>query len=57
MKMLKIINNQDGHGQVPSGKELLKLFGVLITFPVSLPIIKIVEKIKEKKQKREKDEN
>lgn len=55
--MLKIINNQDGHGQVPSGKELLKLFGVLITFPVSLPIIKIVEKIKEKKQKREKDEN
>lgn len=54
--MKQVLNNQNGHGQVPSGKDILKFLGILITFPVSIPVIKLVEKIKEKKKKRGEDE-
>lgn len=50
--MKNIINNENGHGQVPSGKDLLKVGLVLVTFPVSLPVIWIKEKIKKKLEER-----
>lgn len=45
----KVVANQDGHGQVPSGKDLLKLGFFIITLPVSLPVLIIKEKLKKKK--------
>lgn len=50
--MKTIINNQKGHGQVPTGKDLLKLGLFIITFPVSIPILLIKEKIDKKREKK-----
>jgi hypothetical protein len=41
-----ILNNQNGHGQVPSAKDVLLILLVLITLPISLPIIILREKFK-----------
>ena len=48
---MNLLNNQKGHGQVPSGKDALKLLAILVTFPVSVPALLIIGKIKEKRKK------
>ena len=48
---MNIINNQKGHGY-PDLKDWLKVVGVIITFPVSIPVILIKDKIKNKKEKK-----
>jgi hypothetical protein len=50
--MRKIICNQNGHGQVPSGKDLLKIGLGILTFPITLPILLIKEKLKKRKEKK-----
>ena len=44
-------NNQNGHGY-PSSKDWLKVLGVLITFPISIPVILIKDKIDKKKEEK-----
>ena len=41
--------NQKGHGY-PSLKDWLKVIGVIVKFPVSIPTLLIIEKIKDKKK-------
>lgn len=45
------IDNQNGHGY-PSGKDWLKVFGIIITAPISLPVLYIRDKIKKSKEKK-----
>ncbi len=51
--MKNILNNQNGHGYVPSGKELLKIgaqfLGIILTAPISIPVMIILDKRKQKK--------
>ena len=50
--MKAIICNEKGHGQVPSGKDLLKIGLFIITAPISIPFLLIKDKIKKKKEKK-----
>jgi len=50
--MKNIINNQNGHGQAPSGKDILKIIGGILIAPIALPVIIIKKKLKERKEKK-----
>lgn len=50
MKVIDLIRNEKGHGQVPYTKELIKILLILITFPISFPVIFIIEWIKKRKK-------
>jgi len=50
--MKKFLLNNSGHGQVPSGKDMLKIIGVVLTCPVSIPVLMLIDKIKAKKEKK-----
>jgi hypothetical protein len=50
--MKNIINNQNGHGQIPSGKDILKIIGGILLAPIALPVIIIKKKLKERKEKK-----
>lgn len=45
------LNNQNGHGY-PSLKDWLKVLGVVVTTPISIPVILLKEKIKKKKEEK-----
>ena len=51
--MRKLLFNQNGHGQVPSGKEMLKIIGILLTAPISFPVLILIDKIKEKRKEKD----
>ena len=46
----KIISNEHGHGYIGI-KDLLKIGAIIVTFPVSVPVLIIKDKIKKKKDK------
>jgi len=50
--MKNLLFNNHGHGQVPTTKEMLKILGVLLTAPISIPVIMLIEKIKRKKKEK-----
>lgn len=52
--MKNLVCNENGHGIVPSTKDVLKIVGVLVTFPVSIPVIILKEKLKKKKEESKK---
>ena len=53
MKTLKLIlGNESGHGMAIEPKDLLKIGAVILTFPISIPILIIRDKIKKRKKKR-----
>lgn len=46
------LNNQKGHGY-PSGKDWLKVLGVIVTAPISIPVLLIKEKLDKRKKEKE----
>jgi hypothetical protein len=50
--MHKILFNQNGHGQVPGGKDLLLIALGVLTAPISVPVMIVIKKIKKKKEKK-----
>lgn len=48
--MKKFLNNEKGHGYI-GVKDLLKIGAIIVTFPVSVPVLIIKDKIKKKKEK------
>lgn len=44
-----MINNNRGHGY-PGIKDWLKVLGVIVTAPISIPVLIIKDKIKKKKE-------
>ena len=50
--LIKILSNQSGHGYVPSFKDLLKIGATILTFPISVPVLMLVDKIKRKRKEK-----
>lgn len=45
-----VLNNENGHGQVPDAKGILKIIGGIIISPVYLPYVIVKEKLKKRKE-------